>query len=72
MLIDHSSKTIDDIRDVNGGVLWGERLIYERILKDCTSSPLTWHLFYDSHVPLPINGQTEIQIDFFLLPIRIK
>ena len=67
MLIDHSSKTIDDIRDVNGGVLWGERLIYERIFKDCTSSPLTWHLFYDSHLPLPINGQAEIQIDFFLL-----
>lgn len=67
MLIDHSAKTIDDIRNVNGGVLWGESLIYKRILKDCTSSPLTWHLFYDSHLPLQINGQAEIQIDFFLL-----
>ncbi len=67
MLINHSNKSIDDIRDVNGGVLWGERLVYERILKDCSSSPLTWHLFYDVHLPLPINGQAEIQIDFFLL-----
>ena len=67
MLINHSNKTVDDIRDVNGDVLWGERLIYERILKDCSSSPLTWHLFYDVHLPLPINDQTEIQIDFFLL-----
>ncbi len=67
MLINHSNKSIDDIRDVNGNFLWGERLVYERILKDCSSSALTWHLFYDVHLPLPINGQAEIQIDFFLL-----
>ena len=67
MLINHSHKSIDDIRDVNGGVLWGERLVYERILKDCSTNALTWHLFYDVHLPLPINGKAEIQIDFFLI-----
>ena len=66
-MINHSSKTVDEIRAVNGDVLWGERLIYERILKDCTSNPLIWHLFYDVRLPLPVNGQSEIQIDFFLL-----
>lgn len=67
MIINHSNKAIDDICDVNGNPLWGERLMYERIIKDCTSSSLIWHLFYDVHLPLPVNGQSETQIDFFLL-----
>lgn len=67
MLINHSDKTIDEICSNEGRALWGERLIFERILNDCQKDEDVWHMFYDIHLPLPINRKTDIQIDFFLL-----
>lgn len=67
MIINHSDKTIDEICTHEGRALWGERLIFERILNDCEKDENVWHIFYDIHLPLSINRKTDIQIDFFLL-----
>ena len=35
------------INQANGSVLQGEKDMYERIVKDCEASPLTWYMWYD-------------------------
>ena len=51
----------------NGKVLQGEKDMYERIVRDCEASPLTWYMWYDKVFNIPYGGQNEIQIDFLLL-----
>lgn len=67
MLVNHSQITLDEICKADGSPLWGERAMYDRIVKDCENSPLTWHMFYDVSMPLSVNGKNGIQIDFFLI-----
>lgn len=55
------------INQTNGSVLQGEKDIYERIVKDCEVSPLTWYMWYDKTFNIPYAGQNEIQIDFLLI-----
>ena len=66
MLVNHSQKTIEQITDLNGNPLHGERTMYERIIKDCENSPLTWHVFYNLLIDRPINGKPRFEIDFLL------
>lgn len=55
------------INQANGSVLQGEKDMYERIIKDCKASPLTWYMWYDKTFNIPYAGQNEIQIDFLLI-----
>lgn len=55
------------INQANGGVLQGEKDMYERIVKDCEASPLTWYMWYDKTFNIPYAGQNEIQLDFLLI-----
>jgi len=66
MLVNHSQKTIDQITDLNGNPLYGERIMFERIMRDCDNSPLTWHVFYNLLIDYPINGKPRFEIDFLL------
>lgn len=66
MLVNHSQKTIEQITDLNGNPLHGERTMFERIIKDCENSPLTWHVFYNLLIDRPINGKPRFEIDFLL------
>lgn len=67
MLINHSEKDPSEICKANGAPLQGERDIYTRLVKDCTASPYTWHMFHDTYLGIPVNGKPGIQIDFFLI-----
>jgi hypothetical protein len=55
------------INRTSGNVLRGERDMYERIVRDCEASPLTWYMWYDKTFNIPYCGQNEIQIDFLLI-----
>ena len=55
------------INQNSGGLLQGEKDIYERIVRDCNSSPLTWYMWYDKTFNISYGGQNEIQIDFLLI-----
>lgn len=70
MLVNHSQKTIDQITDINGNPLNGERMMFERIMNDCENSSLTWHVFYNLLINRPINGKPRFEIDFFLACIK--
>ena len=65
-----SSLPIDATIGINqnsGGLLQGEKDMYERIVRDCNSSPLTWYMWYDKTFNISYGGQNEIQIDFLLI-----
>ena len=47
--------------------LQGEASMYNRIVRDCQNSPLTWYMWYDKTFNISYNGQNEIQIDFLLI-----
>lgn len=51
----------------NGGLLQGEKDMFERIVRDCEASPLTWYMWYDKTFHISYCGQNEIQIDFLLI-----
>lgn len=51
----------------SGKILQGEKDMYERIVRDCEASPLTWYMWYDKTFNIPYGGQNEIQIDFLLI-----
>lgn len=51
----------------SGNVLRGEKDMYERIVRDCEASSLTWYMWYDKTFNIPYGGQNEIQIDFLLV-----
>ena len=51
----------------SGNVLQGEKDMYERIVRDCEASSLTWYMWYDKTFNIPYGGQNEIQIDFLLI-----
>lgn len=51
----------------SGNVLQGEKDMFERIVKDCEASPLTWYMWYDKTFHISYCGQNEIQIDFLLI-----
>lgn len=55
------------INHSSGNLLQGEKDMYERIVRDCDASPLTWYMWYDKTFNIPYNGQNEIQIDFLLI-----
>lgn len=67
MLIDHSNKTIDEICSDEGRTLWGERLMYERIKRDCENDQYTWHMFYNLKLSLPVNDKADVEPDFLLI-----
>ena len=50
-----------------GNLLQGEKDMFERIVRDCEVSPLTWYMWYDKTFHISYCGQNEIQIDFLLI-----
>lgn len=50
-----------------GPPLQGEIDMYRRIYSDCSASNYVWHFWHDLRLPIHINNQSEIQIDFFLV-----
>ena len=55
------------INQSSGELLQGEKDMYERIVRDCNSSPLTWYMWYDKTFNISFGGQNEMQIDFLLI-----
>lgn len=55
------------INQSSGNLLQGEKDMFERIVRDCEVSPLTWYMWYDKTFHISYCGQNEIQIDFLLI-----
>lgn len=70
-IISHDYKDLDNLeREIvknDGQPLRGEIDMYRRIYADCEKSGYTWHFWHDLRLPIPIKGQSEIQIDFLLI-----
>ncbi len=70
-ITNHDTKDINNLESEickdNGEPLYGEIDMYRRIYSDCENSPLHWHFWHDLRLPIAINKQSEIQIDFFLV-----
>ena len=60
-------ESVIGINQSNQKVLQGEKDMYERIVHDCESSPLTWYMWYDKTFNISYCSQNEIQIDFLLI-----
>ena len=73
-VISHDYKKLEQLESIithpDGTPLQGEIDMYRRIYSDCDASPMTWHFWHDLRLPIPINNQSEIQIDFFLVCSR--
>ena len=69
-IINHDYKDIDFLEHIivkdNASPLNGEIDMYRRIFKDCESSKYNWHFWHDVRLPIPVKGQSSIQIDFLL------
>ena len=70
-IISHDYKDINMLETIikhnDGTPLYGEIEMYRRIYTDCESSSYTWHFWHDLRLPIGVNKQSEIQIDFFLV-----
>lgn len=70
-IISHDYKSLDQLSEqiTKDGMnpLYGEIDMYRRIYDDCQKSEYTWHFWHDLRLPIPVNGQSQIQIDFFLV-----
>lgn len=70
-IINHDYKDINFLEQIiikkDGSPLYGEIDMYRRIFRDCEKSNYNWHFWHDVRLPIPINGQSEIQIDFLLV-----
>lgn len=70
-IISHDYKDINMLETIikhnDGTPLYGEIEMYRRIYADCESSSYTWHFWHDLRLPIGVNKQSEIQIDFFLV-----
>lgn len=69
-IINHDYKDINFLEHIivkdDGSPLHGEIDMYRRIFKDCESSNYNWHFWHDVRLPIPVKGQSSIQIDFLL------
>lgn len=69
-IISHDYKDLDMLETIivknDGTPLHGEIDMYRRIYNDCQKSDLLWHFWHDLRLPISINSQSEIQIDFLL------
>ena len=69
-IISHDYKDLDMLETIivknDGAPLHGEIDMYRRIYYDCQKSDLLWHFWHDLRLPISINSQSEIQIDFLL------
>ena len=70
-IINHDYKDIDFLEHIiikdDGSPLYGEIDMYRRIFRDCEKSNLNWHFWHDISLPIPVKGQSVIQIDFLLI-----
>ena len=70
-IISHDYKNLNNLETIikhnDGTPLYGEIDMYRRIWKDCEKSNLTWHFWHDLRLPISVNKQNEIQIDFLLV-----
>ena len=70
-IINHDYKDINFLEHVivkeDGSPLYGEIDMYRRIFRDCESSNYNWHFWHDVSLPIPVKGQSGIQIDFLLI-----
>lgn len=51
----------------DGRPLYGEIEMFRRIYSDCSNSDYTWHFWHNLRLPVSVNNQNEIQIDFLLV-----
>ena len=51
----------------DGKPLYGEIEMFRRIYSDCSNSEYTWHFWHNLRLPISVNKQNEIQIDFLLV-----
>jgi len=51
----------------DGRPLYGEIEMFRRIYSDCSNSEYTWHFWHNLRLPISVNKQKEIQIDFLLV-----
>lgn len=69
-VVSHDYKDLDMLESIivknDGTPLHGEIDMYRRIYNDCKKSNLIWHFWHDLRLPLSVNTQSEIQIDFLL------
>lgn len=70
-IINHDYKDIDFLEHIivkdDGTPLQGEIDMYRRIFRDCEASDCNWHFWHDVNLPIPVKGQSVIQIDFLLV-----
>lgn len=70
-IINHDYKDIDFLEHIiikdDGTPLQGEIDMYRRIFRDCERSIFNWHFWHDVNLPIPVKGQSAIQIDFLLV-----
>jgi len=69
-IINHDYKDIDFLEHIivkdDGTPLYGEIDMYRRIFRNCETSCYHWHFWHDVRLPIPVKGQSSIQIDFLL------
>lgn len=67
----HDYKNIEFLEHIivkdDGSPLQGEIDMYRRIYRDCEKSKYNWHFWHDVSLPIPVKGQSTIQIDFLLV-----
>ena len=63
----YSLRDISSITKPDGTKLYGEAVMYERILKDLDASEKEWHFFYNLKLNLKVKDKSHIEIDFFVI-----
>lgn len=58
------------ITQSDGSPLYGEIEMFRRIYSDCAKSEYTWHFWHNLRLPISVNRQNEIQIDFLLVSAK--
>lgn len=66
-VINHSPRDFSSIRKTNGSPLYGEIVMYKRILSDLEKDENEWHFFYDLNLNIGVGSKSHIQVDFLLI-----
>ena len=66
-VINYSPRDLSSITKADGSKLYGEAVMYERILKDLDRSEKQWHFFYNLKLNIKYKNKPHIEIDFFVI-----
>lgn len=56
----------------SGNVLQGEKDMYERIVRDCEASPLTWYMWYDKTFNIHMEVKMKYRLIFSLYAKKVQ